>query len=178
MDPFIGEIRLLANNYAPVDWLPCDGNTYQIAQYQALASVIGVIYGGDGRNTFAVPNLQGLVVAAPDTQGQTLPYIDSPGQWTGENGIVLTDSDIPSHTHTISGYTVPAASVINNAQDSVYIARSVGQFDFSNAPANVQMAENVLGPGAGTYAAHENRQPFLALNYYISTAGIYPVRPS
>lgn len=189
-DPFIGEIRLMANSYAPPDWLLCNGTQYSVGDFAALYSLIGTVYGGDGRSTFAVPNLKGFVVAAPDPTQRILPGVRQIGRAAGTATVQLDVPQVVGHAHTVSGYTVPAGDVINNAQEAVYLARSVGQFDFSSGTANVSMYFNndaktlpppvigyTGGDTTGVTQPHENCQPFLTLNYYICCEGIYPPRP-
>jgi microcystin-dependent protein len=173
-DPFIGEIRMLPYTYAPVDWTGCDGQLLQASQNQALLSIVGTTFGGDGQTTVGIPNLQGR---SPLSWGQ------SPGssyyawgEMTGKETVVLNESQLPSHTHQAiankpSGTTqTPDATVLyggeNDPQYQTYKENPVTKTPMS--------LEAVSTEGAGH--GHENRQPFLTVQFCICLNGVYPVR--
>jgi microcystin-dependent protein len=161
---FIGEIILFAGNYVPQGWLVCDGRLLSIAQYQALYSLIGVTYGGDGTTNFALPDLRGR-----------LPIHRSPeillGSKGGEEVVNLTLDHLPSHNHVVNGTTSAASSpspqgLPAKAEANAYLSLdSTG----SMSPAAVS---NVVGAGSTT--PHSNMQPYLCLNFIICLDGIYP----
>jgi microcystin-dependent protein len=160
--PYIGEIRLFAGNFAPIDWKFCDGSLYSISEYDALFSLIGTTYGGDGVTTFAVPDLRGRV---PIHQGAGFVI----GQMGGVETVTLTTNQIPAHTHALLASTGGTAS-----NDPTGRVLSVGGADiytpFYTAAAPDQ-------PGlTGSSQPHTNMQPFMAIYYIIATSGVYPSR--
>jgi microcystin-dependent protein len=177
MQPFIGEIRLLPFNFAPRNWALCDGQLIPIQSNTALFSIIGTTYGGDGRTTFALPNLQGQAVTGVG-QGPGL----SDWRWgeaAGTNSVTLSQAEMPAHNHTLTAYNNPG-SVSTPAADT-FLARDTragGVMSYMQTPgtADAQMASDTLG-AAGSSQSHENRQPLLALNYCIALTGVFPPRP-
>ena len=174
-DPFIGEIRIFAGNFAPRDWAFCDGSTLLIAQNQALFAVLGTTYGGDGRTTVGLPNLQGRAPMHAGTgPGLTQRRL---GQKGGAATETFTDAQMPSHTHaevavpqnrrTSSGTTVPtnhALGLIDESQDI-----------YGNANNLVATSSaSITSTGGGSESP--NMQPFLAVNYIIALAGTFPQR--
>jgi microcystin-dependent protein len=164
-EPFLAEIRLVSFNFPPKGWALCNGQLLPINQNQALFSVLGTTYGGDGRTTFALPNLQGRV---PLQTGGGFAL----GQSGGEAAHVLTVGEIPAHSHTAA-----AASEAGSAQSPQgNFWAAVGPFEaFSDAP-----PDTTLNPGAiattGANQAHDNMPPFLVLNFVIALQGIFPSR--
>lgn len=171
--PYIGEIRLFPYfNRVPVSWLICDGRLLQIVEYEALFTLIGTIYGGDGENTFAVPDLQGRI---PIHQGQG-PGLSNYviGQRAGVEEVTLTVAQMPAHTHTLlvdagAGSAVsPAGAVIAaDALDPVHADASSGFVD---------MSVSAVGD-AGSSQPHPNMMPTMAVYFAIAYEGIYPSRP-
>jgi microcystin-dependent protein len=169
MNPFLGEIRLFAGAFAPVDWAFCDGSLLQISANDALFTLVGTSYGGDGVNTFALPDLRGRV---PIHQGANNPDNYLIGQSGGAEAVPLTIAAMPSHTHTLyasalEGTTTdPTGNVlaVADAECKVYIELNGA---IATSAAHIGMA-------GGTAVPHENRQPFIAVNYIIATAGIFP----
>lgn len=120
-DGFVGEIRLFAGNYAPVNWLICDGRDVSISQYQVLYSLIGITYGGDGVNTFALPDLCGRLPMGQGTGTGLTPR--TLGQKGGEQTVTLPVNKVPVHTHQVEATTSPAVS--NNPGPTVLLAAAV-----------------------------------------------------
>lgn len=162
-EAFIGEIRLMSFNFAPQGWALCNGQLLPLAQNQALFSLLGTVYGGDGRVNFGLPNLQGRVPIHVGG-GHTL------GERGGEQAHTLSISELPTHPHTLNGTSshgtqpVPAGNLL---------ART--------APANPYEAPNQLDamnaasiPSVGGSQAHTNMQPFLAVNFCIALVGSFP----
>lgn len=172
-DQFVAEIRIFPFNFAPTGWALCNGQLMPISQNTALFALLGTTYGGDGKSTFALPDLQG---SAPMQQGQGpgLSLRDL-GETGGEQNVTLLATEMPAHTHGVqaSGGS-DSATPTNNAWAS-------GQKGFgnvyaaSNAPTNVQM--NPFGTSiAGGSLPHNNMQPYLGLNFCIALQGIFPPR--
>ena len=165
--PFVGEIRLFAGNFAPVWWMPCDGRTLSISEYETLFVLIGTTYGGDGVVTFKLPDLSGRV---PIHHGRSSEgVVRTIGELGGQESVTLDRQQIPAHTHS-----VPASPVGATSRTAVGNARAVlpdGQKAYSAGPASREMAQT---SGAGATEPHENRQPFLAITYIIAVEGVFP----
>ncbi len=175
-DPFIGEIRMWACDYAPRNWALCDGSFLNIADNTLLFSIIGTLYGGDGRTTMRLPNLQG---SAPMQwgQGPGLSYYRI-GEAGGYNSIPLTASQLPPHDHVLRG--VRDSGTSGSPDSSLYLGIDRGSdgeniFYLSNNSANTSLSEMTLAT-SGNGTPHENRQPFLTMNYCIALDGVYPQR--
>ncbi len=164
--PYGGEIRLFAGNFAPLNWMFCDGSVLAISQNETLFNLIGTTYGGDGQTTFNLPDLRGRV---PVHQGsfQGNPFII--GQIGGTESVTLTVNQIPGHSHA------PQAASTGGTSDSpagnVWANWTGSQY--SNQGGIVQMNSGVL-TAAGGGQPHDNMMPFLAVSYIISMFGIFP----
>ena len=164
-DPFLSEIRLMSFNFAPKGWALCNGQLLPINQNQALFSLLGTTFGGDGRVNFALPNLQGRAPIHVGN-GHTL------GERAGEQAHTLTITEVPTHTHTASASTSPAST--NTPTSSLVLAQSTASQLYSPADANlVAMAPNAITSVGGSQA-HLNMQPFLTLTFCIALQGIFP----
>lgn len=182
-EPFIAEIRLLPYTFAPEGWLPCDGRNLQIAEHTILFAIIGTTYGGDGRMYFALPNLQNgntsrTVMHPGSGVGLTPRRI---GEYDGIPDVTLTANEIPAHNHTlnVSKRTQPESSEPGPENlPHVLITDSAKKVYKKNPDPSLLtvMNESVIS-GGGDNGVHENRQPFIALNYCIATDGIFPPRP-
>lgn len=151
---------MFGGTFAPVGWAFCDGSLQSIAENETLFALIGTTYGGDGENTFALPDLRGRV---PMHKGQT----HSVGQSAGTESVALTAGQLPAHTHNLGSTT--AASTLSPVQAAPALAAQ----SVYGANTSVPMAAGIVG-SAGSGGAHENRQPFLAITYIISLFGIFP----
>jgi microcystin-dependent protein len=173
-DQFVAEIRIFPFNFAPNGWAFCDGQLMPISQNTALFSLLGTTYGGDGKSTFALPDLQGTA-PMQQGQGQGLSLRDL-GEQSGTESITLLQSEIPLHTHTMMADNLdPADLNIPNAQR--VLAQSAGVFAFQGSSNGVQpMAMQALPP-AGGGLPHNNMQPYLTLTFCIALQGIFPQRP-
>lgn len=178
MDPYIGEIRAVAFPFAPRGWALCQGQTLPIAQNAALYSLLGTTYGGDGRTTFNLPDLRGRAIVNPG-QGVGLSRYQI-GQQAGTESVTLNLSQMPAHTHSFSGnLAVSIANGNSNAAASDFLASSSQNQYAEEAGAGTMAAGMITGTAApvGNGQAHDNRQPYLALNYVIALQGVFPPRP-
>jgi microcystin-dependent protein len=171
-EPFVAEIRIFAGNFAPRGWAFCDGTLLQIAQNTALFSLIGTIYGGDGRVTTALPDLRGRApMHSGNGPGLTSRQI---GQRGGTQTETLTESQMPNHSHTMNAVANPSTTFAPSATGSS-MARSIGGAAYASTAPNVSLDGSPLA-GAGGGGAHPNEQPFLAMNFIIALVGVYPSR--
>lgn len=164
-DPYLGEIKLWAGSaqYIPKDWLPCDGRLLQTNQYQALYSLLGNRFGGNGTTTFALPDLRGRMIVGAHTY-------DS-GSAGGAETVALSLSNLPPHTHAVSCSTTPAAQ-ISPANNVPAVLTQDGYRPATNLTGLYAGAVSATGGSEG----HENMQPSLVLNYIICMTGTYPPR--
>jgi microcystin-dependent protein len=163
--PYVGEIRIFAGNFAPVGWEFCDGQLLPISENETLFQLIGNTYGGDGQNTFAVPDLRGRL---PLHQGAGFNLANQ----GGAESVTLSVSQIPAHSHSVLAST--GAGQSSAAQNNV-LAKIVQNLYNTNASNLVNMNALMVGPTGGSQP-HENRQPFLCLNFIISLFGIFPTQ--
>lgn len=179
-EPYIAQIMIFAFNFAPRNWAFCNGALLPIAQNQALFSIIGTTYGGDGRTTFALPNIQDSSVMSIGQGPGLSNYVL--GQTSGVAEVTLTQTQMPAHTHTVSG------SNANNPPDfklapiqNDWIGGRVGgtgnkDFLFATDPgASQTFASSVISVSGGSLP-HMNEQPYLGMNYCIALYGIFPSR--
>lgn len=169
---FMGEVRIWANTYAPRGWAPCDGQLLLIAQNTALYSLFGTMYGGDGRTTFGVPDLQARA-QVHQGQGPGLSRYQM-GQKGGVDQVTLNDQQIPPHTHGPWHGTARDADTTNPT--GALFATDLDEDNWNdegNANAQLNTAA-VQSVGGG--AAHNNLQPFLPLNICVALQGLYPSR--
>ena len=170
-DQFVAEIRIFPFTFPPTGWAFCDGQLLPISQNTALFALLGTTYGGDGKSTFALPDMQGNAPMQPG-QGQGLSLRDL-GEMSGVESITLLQSEIPVHTHTMRAATSLGDNP-NPANNS--LARYVNAYQ-STVNANlVLMAPQTLSL-AGGGLPHNNMQPYLTLNFCIALQGIFPQRP-
>ena len=169
-EPFIAEIRIFAGNFAPRGWAFCNGQLLPIAQNTALFSLIGTTYGGDGRTTTALPNIQGRAPMHPGSgPGLTTRRL---GERGGAAAVTLTADELPSHTHVVQATGAPASAF--SPSNTTALARSLGGSSYAASP-NVSLAsETVLASGGG--GAHSNVQPYVALNFIVALTGVFPSR--
>lgn len=163
-EPFLSEIRIMSFGFPPKGWALCDGQLLPINQNQALFSLLGTTYGGDGRVNFGLPNLQGRVPIHMGS-GHTL------GERGGEQGHTLSISEIPTHTHVLQGTSATAST--NTPTNALMLATSTNQQAYSAASNLQAMAPNTVANVGGSQA-HLNMMPFLVLNFSIALQGIFP----
>lgn len=168
-EPFLAEVRMVGFDFAPRGWAFCDGQVLPISQNQSLYSLLGTTYGGDGRTSFALPDLRGRtpIHVGSSNGGEA----HSLGQKSGEETHTLSANEMPQHTHTLQGTndqgtaTLPQGNVLAESSLPVYAGVGSAVAMGGNSVTNV-------GGGQG----HENMQPFLALNFCIALQGIFPSR--
>ncbi|ELS05337.1 microcystin-dependent protein [Xenococcus sp. PCC 7305] len=171
-NPFIGQVTLFAGTFAPVGWAICNGALIQISQNDALFSILGTIYGGDGRTTFALPDFRGRFFVHNGSSSAPGLTTYSLGQKFGVETVTITTNQLPSHTHQLRGDNLaansgePTGRLLADPATGIY---RTGTFD-----ARSMSSEAISNTGGSQ--AHSNLQPFLALNYIIALVGVYPTR--
>lgn len=163
-EPFLSEIRIMSFGFAPKGWAMCNGQLMQINQNQALFSLLGTTYGGNGTTTFGLPNLQGRV-PIHFGGGHTL------GENAGEQNHTLSISEIPTHVHTLNGSTTAATTLTPDV--NTVLSTSNPQSIYAPATDLVAMSPAEVANVGGSQA-HLNMQPFLVLNFSIALQGIFP----
>ncbi len=165
--PYIGEIRMVGFNFAPVGWASCDGQLVAISQNDTLFTLIGTTYGGDGQNTFALPNLSGRIpIHMGSGPGLSTRNI---GEISGSEAVTLTASQIAAHAHTPMAQSANGA--LNTPQNGVWAGASSSVY--TSAAPNMPMRNSLIGMAGGSQP-HDNMMPFLAVNFIISLFGIFP----
>jgi microcystin-dependent protein len=170
-DPFVAEIRIFPFNFAPRGWAWCNGQLLPLSQNTALFSLLGTTYGGDGKSTFALPDLEGRAAMHPG-QGPGLSLRDL-GETGGVETVTLLESEIPSHSHALmaSGAVGNRTNPSGNA-----IARTSGATPYAPAgPAGAQAAPEAVAPAGGDQP-HNNLQPYLTFYFNIALQGVFPPR--
>ena len=167
-EPFLAEVRMVGFNFAPRGWAFCDGQILPINQNQSLYSLLGTTYGGDGRTSFALPDLRGRTPVHP---GNARGHSVALGQKGGSETVELNASQIPSHGHTLNGTTAAAQDRTGSGD----ILSNANTFAYGPASSLVSLAaDNLSHTGGGQ--AHNNMQPSLVVNFCIALQGIFPSR--
>ena len=168
-EPFVGEIRMFAGNFAPRGWAFCDGQLLAVSQNDALFSLFGTIYGGDGRTTFGLPDLRGRIPLhagqGPGLSNRRL------GSKSGTENVTITTNQLPSHTHTFRGSQNLADNT--NPNQRTFGTTSFDLYIPSNP--NTNMSQNAI-TNVGGSRSHTNLMPFLCINFIVALFGIYPSR--
>jgi microcystin-dependent protein len=167
-DPFVAEIRIFAGNFAPTGWATCDGQLLPISQNTALFSLLGTFYGGNGKSTFALPNLQGSV---PIHQNDEFPL----GATGGTQAVTLLDSEMAVHNHTVSASSQPANQLSPTATEVLATSQDGFAYQTNTSQNLVPMDTNSLGI-TGSDLPHNNMQPILTLLFIIAMQGVFPPR--
>ncbi len=170
-DPFVAEIRIFPFNFAPKGWAFCNGQLLPISQNTALFALLGTYYGGDGKSTFALPDLQGMVPMQPG-QGAGLSLRDL-GETSGVESLTLLQSEIPAHAHSMAADTLDLADTNTPNPNAVYALSSGGTLYQTSANTDLNFQTLSL---AGGGLPHNNMQPYLTLNFCIALQGIFPSR--
>lgn len=171
MDPFVAEIRIFAFNFAPKGWAFCNGQLMPISQNTALFSLLGTTYGGDGKSTFALPDMQGNAPMHP-SQGPGLSLRDL-GEMGGTTAVTLLQSEMPAHSHALNALPAPANRTAP-AGNSFARATAGNAYAPSGAPAAMTAIETIAP--AGSSLPHNNMQPYLTLQFNIALQGVFPPR--
>jgi microcystin-dependent protein len=161
-EPFLGELRLMSFNFPPKSWAQCNGQLLSIAQNQALFSLLGTQYGGNGQTTFALPDLRGRVAIHRGGLGGTF----TQGEVTGEETHTITANEMPQHTHRVQASS-------SNADQAVPTILASSP-NFYGPPSSLTTIEPTTLANTGGSQPHENRPPFLVLEWCIALTGIFP----
>jgi len=178
--PFVGEITIFAFNFAPTGWAQCQGQLLPISQNTALFSLLGTMYGGDGKSTFALPNMQDSV---PNSSGQSTTgtqYFQ--GETGGSSTVTLLQTEIPAHTHFFNA-TTNVGTVVTSAGNQPGLAQkgtkqnsfNANIYNTSAASATTAMSPFAISIAGGSQP-HQNMQPYLTLNFCIALQGVFPPR--
>lgn len=171
-DPFVAEIRMVGFNFAPTGWAFCDGQLLPISQNTALFSLVGTMYGGNGKSNFALPNFQGRVPVMFG-QGPGLSLRDQ-GEMSGSESVTLLQSEIPTHSHTISASNTSNTPNPSGAAWGTLSGRTPPP-RYSSGAANTTLSPQALAPVGGNMP-HNNLMPYLTVNFIIALFGVYPPR--
>lgn len=181
-DYFVGEIRMFSMNWAPYGWALCNGALVQVMQNQALFSLIGAQFGGDGRTNFALPDLRGRAPLMAGTSSTFGSYRQGIVDQNGVEAVTLITNQVPLHTHTVKAVSALGTATLPAAGASLASAKPAGNPStvpllYGPMPATAPAAINSGTIGVTGGAAHNNMQPYAVTNFCISTSGIYPSRP-
>jgi microcystin-dependent protein len=168
--PYVGEIRIFAGNFAPAGWALCNGQLLPISENETLFNLIGTTYGGDGQETFALPDLQGRTPVHAG-QGPGISQNYQIGEEAGVEQVTLSVQQMPSHNHPMLASANPGTQA-NAAGNTISSSPSIN-FYIEGIPPDASLNAGTLGP-AGGGQPHENVQPYLCINYIISLFGIFP----
>ena len=174
-NPYIGQITLFAGNFEPQGWKYCHGQLLSVSEYQALFSILGTVYGGDGRTTFGLPDLRGRVplhVGGSSGQGSGLSEYRL-GQKVGAETVAITATTMPAHTHDLKAHTKIASS---EEPEGNFLAKPDRGIYLDSTSVLVPMNSASIGNYIANGDAHNNLQPFLGLNFIIALIGVYPSR--
>jgi microcystin-dependent protein len=170
--PFVGEIRAVGFNFAPTGWATCDGQLLPLSQNTALFSLLGTYYGGDGKSTFALPNLQ---ASTPVGTGQGPGIHDHAlGEASGSASVRLTAQEMPAHNHTMRA--VSDAAELQAPGPDRALARSAPGQAYTASALDTALSPAALG-AAGADVPHNNMAPALVVNFVIALQGVFPARP-
>jgi len=170
-EPFVGEIRMFAGNFAPRGWAFCDGQLLAVSQNDALFSLLGTVYGGDGRTTFGLPDLRGRIpIHAGSGPGLSPRRL---GAKAGAENDTLTVNQLPSHSHRIKA--VSSAATTSNPSSSDTLAQSAGYDLYVPESGQTNMASSSI-TNIGGSRSHTNLMPYICINFIIALVGIYPSR--
>ncbi|MBN8887409.1 MAG: phage tail protein [Rudaea sp.] len=170
--PFVGEIKMFAGNFAPVNYAFCNGKLLPISEYEALYALLGTTYGGDGVTTFGLPDLQGRVPVHQGTlSGGGLTYVM--GQIAGVETVTVTSQTYPTHNHTVSVSTT-AATLAGPGSNMPGAGATMAVY--TNSPPNSALAAAAISPAPGSGTPHNNLQPYVCLSFIIALFGVFPSR--
>lgn len=168
-EPFIAEVKIFAGNFAPRGWAFCNGQLLPVAQNTALFSLVGTIYGGDGRTTFGLPNLQGRAVMHPGRGPGLTPR--TLGERGGSTTANLNEAQLASHSHSVNAYNSATSATPNN---TVGLGAAT-MYHAADSASRVAMSASMVGSTGGAQP-HNNMQPYLGLSFIIALVGLFPSR--
>jgi microcystin-dependent protein len=176
--PFIGEIRMFAGNYAPVNWHLCDGTLMSISTNDALYTLLGTTYGGDGINTFGLPDLRSRVPLHVGNSGGSTYTLGEPG---GVENVTLQPANLPAHNHGLNAATaaavqVPTSATIPAGNVTIAATGQVNVYGPAPGPAGENLHPATIMPD-GQGLSHDNIQPYLAVTFIIAVDGVFPPHP-
>jgi microcystin-dependent protein len=173
-DPFVAEIRIFPFNFPPTGWAWCDGQLMPISQNTALFSLLGTVYGGDGRSTFALPDLQGR---APmhHGQGPGLSPRDQ-GESGGSETVTILETEVPMHSHGLRASPDPAELQAPGPTRAIARSHNAQAYQTTSGESLGAMSSQALAPAGGS-APHPNMQPYLTVYFCIALQGVFPPRP-
>lgn len=169
-DPFVAEVRIFPFNFAPKGWAWCNGQLLPLSQNTALFSLLGTMYGGDGKSTFALPDLEGSCVIHPG-QGPGLSLYDQ-GQVGGSETVTLLESEIPAHSHA---WNASKSDAIDTNVNNELLAKGIGIGQYAAPGALVSLDPNAIAPAGGDQP-HNNLMPYLTFYFNIALQGVFPPR--
>lgn len=172
-EPFLGQIAFVPYNFVPQNWAACNGQILPIAQYQALFSLLGTTYGGNGTTTFALPDMRGRVLVH-EGQAPGGPTNYTMGQTGGTESVTLLVTQMPAHSHTVNAVTAEGNQ--NSPTNALPADTKVLDKEYSDANANTTMKATMVNQTGGSQP-HENRPPFVTLKCIIALYGVYPSHP-
>lgn len=178
MENYLGEIRIFAGNFAPQGWLFCQGQLLAINQNNALYALLGTTYGGDGQNTFGLPDLRGRAIVGAGQGPGLSPY--QIGQAAGQESVTLTTPQLPVHQHPVQGSVRAITGAAGQASPSQAYFGDKGGSTYQSGASTGALAPNAVSGQTnptGDGQPHANLQPLLATNYIIATEGIFPSQP-
>jgi microcystin-dependent protein len=171
--PFVGEVRVVGFNFPPKGWAFCDGQLLPLSQNTALFSLLGTFYGGDGKSTFGLPNMQGRIAIGQGQGAGLAPYFI--GQASGSPTVTLLQTEIPLHNHNLMADA--GDSVDGSSPKGAALGKSAGTLMYTtNTTPLIKMNPQALQPN-GNSLPHNNMMPFLCLNFVIALQGVFPARP-
>ena len=169
-NPFVAEIRIAGFNFAPRGWAQCNGQLLPISQNTALFSLLGTFYGGDGKSTFALPNLQGSAPLHPG-QGPGLSQYFL-GQQGGSENVTLLQTEIPVHNHSVG---VSTGDGLDQGPANSLLATGIGVGQYVPPPTNTTLSPTTLGVSGSSFP-HNNMMPYITMNFIIAMQGVFPAR--
>ena len=172
-DPFVAEIRIFPFNFAPKGWAFCDGQLLPISQNTALFSLVGTFYGGDGKSTFGLPDMQGNV-PMHQGQGPGLSLRDL-GEMSGTDSVTLIQTEIPVHTHSVKANSFTGDKTVPSPNASLAASGGGNLYAVPAGLSITQMAFQTLSPAGGSLP-HNNLMPYLTMNFCIALQGVFPPR--
>ena len=173
--PFVAEIRMFGFNFAPTGWAQCNGQLLPISQNTALFSLLGTMYGGDGKSTFALPNMQGSCAMNWGQSSTGTEYFE--GQQAGSQFVTLIQSEMPFHTHFLQAQAIDDAD-INAPAPTVVLGKSFNGLAYVPRSAGSIVNMNFQTTSiAGGSLPHNNMSPYLTVNFCIAMQGVFPARP-